>query len=284
MATQHAHAKHESSHASASTHSKHRMLCRVGYAAHGVVYFLLGAFAIDAAFGGGGDRVQGSTGAISELGSGTFGTVLLTILGLGLLGYSYLRFWMGFANPAGHDDDAKGIAVRIGRVCSGLAQAALAIYALSLAYGWFSTGGSGGASDLTARVMGWPGGRWIIGIVGVGIIGAAIAQAAKCIKASFMPELEVDYDKQKWVKPLGRFGFGARAVVFAIVGVFVTNAAINANPEEAKGLGGALRTLQGEAYGPWLLGAVALGLIAFGVLRMVYARYAVLPDRRPDAG
>lgn len=262
---------------------------RLGYAAHGAVYLLIGALAFDAAFGGSGEQAQGPRGAIGTLASGTAGTVLLTILAIGLVGYAAMRLYQGFGNPAHHDSDAKGIALRIGRVASGLAQLALAFYALSLAYGWFtavsggaggdSAGHGGGVSDLTARVMQWPAGRWIIGLVGLGIIGAAIAQLAKAIKASFLNELRITGEQRKWVKPLGRFGFSARFVVFLIAGGFVLTAAIQAEPEEAKGLGAALRTLQDQGYGPWLLGLVALGLIAFAIVRGVYARYAVLPGR-----
>ena len=260
---------------------------RLGYAAHGAVYLLVGVLAIDAAFGSGGEQAQGARGAIGTLGSGTVGTVLLTVLAVGLLGYAAMRLYQGFGNPAHHKGDAKGIAIRIGRVASGLAQLALAFYALSLAYGWFASvsgaggtgGGGSGVSDLTARVMQWPAGRWIIGLVGLGIIGAAIAQLAKAIKASFLDELRISGEQRKWVKPLGRFGFAARFVVFLIAGGFVLAAAIQAEPEEAKGLGAALRTLQDQGYGPWLLGFVALGLIAFAIVRGVYARYAVLPGQ-----
>lgn len=264
--------------------SKRDIACRVGYAAHGAVYLLVGILAVDAALGGGGEEAGGQREAIAQLGSGTVETVLLTVLGLGLFGYSYMRLWQGLANPAGHGDDAKGIGRRIGRVSSGLVQALLGFYALSLAYGWFSSdgGGGGGAADLTAQVMAWPGGRWIIGIVGAGICAAAFAQLRKAVKASFLHELLITRDQEKWAKPLGRAGFGARFVVFLIAGGFVVAAAVQADPGDARGLGGALRTLREQPYGPWLLGLVGLGLIAFAGIRGVYARYAIIPGDRSN--
>ena len=44
-------------------------------------------------------------------------------------------------------------------------------------------------------------------------------------------------------------------------------------PGEARGLGEALRALRGHAYGPWLLGGVAFGLVAYGLYQCVAARY-----------
>ena len=38
-------------------------------------------------------------------------------------------------------------------------------------------------------------------------------------------------------------------------------------------MGGALRALERQDHGQWLLGAVALGLTAYGVLSLVDARY-----------
>ncbi len=44
-------------------------------------------------------------------------------------------------------------------------------------------------------------------------------------------------------------------------------------PDKALGLGGALRTLARQPFGPYLLGAVAVGLVAYGAFMFVMARY-----------
>jgi hypothetical protein len=276
-----------------------RTIFRAGYAANGLVYLLIGGLALDAAFSSG-ESAEGAKGAITQFSSGTLGTVLLTILAIGLLAYAAMRFWEGVANPAHYGNDAKGIGKRIGRIAGALSQTVLALYALSIAYAWFdglsaaggssgsasgsggsSSGGStsGGVADVTAKVMQWPAGQWIMGIVGVGIVVAGIAQLSKAVKASFMDELESPEKEKTWIKPLGRAGFGARFVVFSIVGVLIVIAAIQAKPDQAVGLGGALRKLQEQPFGPWLLGVVALGLIAFAFTRGVYARYAIFPGQ-----
>ena len=63
------------------------------------------------------------------------------------------------------------------------------------------------------------------------------------------------------------------SVVFAIVGIFLIGAAVQHNPQNAKGLDSALIELLKQLFGPWLLDLVAPGLIAYGVYSFVEARY-----------
>ena len=64
--------------------------------------------------------------------------------------------------------------------------------------------------------------------------------------------------------PLGRAGFTAKGVVFNLIGAFLILAGVQADPSEAEGLGGALRSLQGQPYGWILLGLTAIGLGCYG--------------------
>lgn len=75
------------------------------------------------------------------------------------------------------------------------------------------------------------------------------------------------------VRTLGRVGYAARGVAFAIIGMLLAAAGLHARPEEARGLGGALTTLAEQPFGPWLLGAVAVGFVAYGAFMLVQARY-----------
>ena len=64
--------------------------------------------------------------------------------------------------------------------------------------------------------------------------------------------------------------FGAW-VVFAVVGGLIALAAYRANPSQPVGMDTALTTLMHQPYGIWLLGIIALGLIAFGFYSMLGA-------------
>jgi Domain of Unknown Function (DUF1206) len=74
-----------------------------------------------------------------------------------------------------------------------------------------------------------------------------------------------------WVMHVGRIGLAARGVVFGVIGAFLLSAAVHANPNEARGLSGALRALEQQPFGPWVLGIVALGLAAYGFYMLVLA-------------
>ena len=101
-------------------------------------------------------------------------------------------------------------------------------------------------------------------------------QFYKAYKASFRDALRLDEmsaTQVTWVTRVGRLGFAARGVVFGLVGGFLMVAAFRAQAEEARGLSGGLATLAAQPFGPWLLGVVALGLIAYGVFELIEARY-----------
>jgi hypothetical protein len=72
---------------------------------------------------------------------------------------------------------------------------------------------------------------------------------------------------------IGVLGHAARGVVFLLAGFFIVRAASEYDPKEAIGLDGALAKLAHAAYGPFLLGAVAVGLFAYGLFCLVQARY-----------
>ena len=71
----------------------------------------------------------------------------------------------------------------------------------------------------------------------------------------------------------GKFGYMARGVVWLLIGYLFLKAAKNANPEEAGGTGSAFQFLEEASYGSFLLGAVALGLLCYGVFMFMRARY-----------
>jgi hypothetical protein len=260
---------------------------RAGYAARGAVYVLIGGLALAAAFSPASGSAEGSRGALTSLLDMPFGQALMVIIAIGLFGYALWRLTQAFADPDHHGSNAKGIAVRGAFVVSGVSHTLLALYAMSLVFGWtFGLGGSGGsgasagggsgggsqgADKLTAELMAMPAGRWLVGIVGVAIVIAGIAQFVRGYKAKFEKYLDLRPDKMRTWSPVCRAGLYARGVAFAIIGGFVIVAAYQADPSEARGLGGALNTLRSWEFGPWLLGLVAIGLLAFAVYSFLEA-------------
>jgi Domain of Unknown Function (DUF1206) len=112
--------------------------------------------------------------------------------------------------------------------------------------------------------------------VGIAVVGLGLRELYQAYKARFLKYLELDEmgeKVRKWTERGGRLGIAARGLVFGVVGTFLIRAALEHDPQEARGLGGALQTLARHPLGPWLLGAVALDLVAYGLFMASVARY-----------
>ena len=250
------------------------LLGRMGYAAKGAVYALIGVLAAQAALGRGGETT-GTEGALSRILQAPFGRGLLAIIAVGLAGHALWRFVQAGMDTENKGGDAKGLLARAAYAGIGVIYIGLAISAATLALR-----GGGNEGDATQSRTAWlleqPAGRWLLGLVGLGVIGAGLYQFYRAYRMEFREKLRLDEmspEQERWAITAGRFGFAARGVVFVLTGAFLIAAALQARPEEAQGLGGVLATLAQQQYGQWLLGIVALGLIAYAVLMFVQMRY-----------
>ncbi len=265
-------------HGAAAADSRLERLARMGYLTKGIVYALVGLLAAQAAFGAGGATTD-TQGVLERIVTQPFGQILLGLAALGLAGYALWRVVQAVLDPERKGGDAGGLAERAGALINGVIYFGLALTAGRLALG---TGGAGGdgTKDITARLMGWPLGVWLVGVVGLVVIGVGVQQLYGGYRASFRKKLrqeEMSAGELTWAVRAGRFGLAARGIVFVIVGVFFIQAARSANPQRAGGLGEALATLAQQPFGPLLLGIVALGLVAYGVYMAVLARYWRFP-------
>lgn len=250
-------------------------LARFGYAAKGVVYITIGALAVQVALGSGG-RTTGPSGALASLARGPFGMALLLAVAVGLIGYAIWRIVQAIVDPENEGSGAKGIVKRIGYAVSGLIYGAFGVEAARLTIGSGGGSGSGDAEHWTARLMAQPYGIWLVGIVGVIIIGTGLYQFYRAYTAKFRQALklhEMGPGEETWATRAGRVGFAARGVIYLVIGGFLISAGLQTDPQEAVGIGQALGKLNQQAYGPWVMGLVALGLVAYGIFALVLARY-----------
>jgi hypothetical protein len=139
--------------------------------------------------------------------------------------------------------------------------------------------GGGGSNekqteDFTAGLMGSPGGRLLVGVLGLVVLGVAGYHVHKGWTKKFLEDLR-EHPGQ-WAVVAGRIGYIAKGVALVIIAFFFLVAAWQANPEKAQGLDGALKTLKDQAFGPFLLTLVAVGIAAYGVYSFARARYARL--------
>jgi hypothetical protein len=251
------------------------MLGRAGYAAKGAVYIVIGALAARVATGNGG-RTTDSGGAMQTIENGPFGTVALTLIAVGLLGYMAWRVVAAVTDAEGKGDKPTSLVVRAAQAARGLLHGALALEAIRLLR---NRGGGGGdaAEGWSARLLQLPYGRLLVGAAALGILGYAAYQlyraASKDKIKKHLDFGEAGATEAQWIVRLGRFGTAARAVVFAMIGVFLGRAALESDSSEAGGFAQSMNTLAGADHGPYVLGAVAFGLIAYGLYQLATARY-----------
>lgn len=265
------------------SHRNRRRLAQAGLAARALLYSVVGVLAIQIALSGGGGEQASQSGALRSLAQeGAWGTFLVGLLGVGLAGYALWRLSQFFIEKGDDEDsDVERWVMRISYLVRAIIYAGLSVLAFTIAFGSGGGGGSGGGSGggaqtMTARVMQAPGGRWLVGAVGLVIIGVALYQGYKAYTQEFMEELrtgQMGPGERRWVRRIGVAGHAARAVAFSIIGFFVTLAAVQFDPDEAVGLDGALQRLARQPYGPWILLLVALGLLAYGVYQAARVRY-----------
>ena len=249
------------------------VLSRVGFVARGLIYGIIGLFAFEVAVSDTG-KLTNQQGAIRTVASQPFGEFLLLLLAIGLGGYA---IWRLVRAALGHGpEDADGTLERLGGLGSGLVYLGLCIASIKLLTGSSAAGASSKPDETTAGVFDWPAGRWLVGLAGVVMLGVAAYQLVKGVRQTFLEELktgEMSAGLEKWVTWIGTIGHVSRAVVFGLVGWFLLKAAYEFEAREAVGLDGALTKILKADYGPWLLGFVAAGLIAFGVYSISEARY-----------
>jgi Domain of Unknown Function (DUF1206) len=245
---------------------------RAGLVARGVVYLIIGFLAVKLAFGDGG-KTTDQQGALATIAKQPLGTVMLVLLAIGLAGYATWRLTRA-AIGQGRDGDDE-LKDRIDGLVSGIGYFGLCLTAVKILAG---SGGGGGSNPgkTTGGVLGWPGGPWLVGIVGVIIIGVALEQGYKGISRKFMEKADtgrMSESVEKAYTAFGVFGHLARMVVFALMGWFVLKAALDFDPDKAVALDGALSKLANAPHGPLLLGIVAFGLIGFAGYSIVESRY-----------
>ncbi|HEX2211181.1 MAG TPA: DUF1206 domain-containing protein, partial [Longimicrobium sp.] len=242
-----------------------------------VVYLIIGGLAAQAAFSPA-ERVEGQEGALGTILRQPFGKTLLGIVAVGLAGFVLWRVVQTALDPEHPEGGGKRTVIRVGHAISAAAYGALTLQAVRLLLG--SGGGQGGgAQHWTAAVMEKPYGRIAVGIVGAGIAAYGVYQIVKAFKDDLDKRLNLTGSAvatRRRVVATGRAGTAARGVVFVIIGWLVVQAALRYDAARAEGLQGALNTLRQAPYGPYLLGAVALGLIAYGIFQLVKARYRAI--------
>lgn len=256
---------------------------RLGLAARGAMYSIAAFLAIRLAAGDN-ERVD-SEGALEIIARQRFGSALLALLAIGFAGYAIWRFLRAFTGAQeGSSSSGNGKtwrrALDVGR---GAVYVSLLFNTVRVIInGQAQAGGREEEEAWTATLMSYPWGRAAVFLIGAGIIVAGLIIAGSCLRRDFTDALDsrrVPSWARRLVPVAGTIGYVARGAIVSIAGWFLGLAAWQFDPDDAVGVAGALGQLSREPYGKAVLGAVAFGLLSFGVFSLVEAKYRkVLED------
>ncbi|MEV7607109.1 DUF1206 domain-containing protein [Paenarthrobacter sp. NPDC089322] len=246
-----------------------RIAARAGYAVSGVFHVLIGVIAFQLAFGPSGEADV--SGAVAQLAAQPVGPLLLWAsfgacaalalwqLGNGILGY----------RKAADNKPAK----RLSAITQAIVFAGLAATIMSFVLGR-GHNSRAAASDVTVTLMRAPFGILLLLGIGAAVMITGVVFAVRGFRRTFTKDLALSPHRapRKFQLVVGIVGYIAKGIALLLVGLLVIIATVRAQPEQSTGLDGSLRALKEQPYGPYLLAAVALGLIAYGLFLMVKAR------------
>jgi hypothetical protein len=256
-------------------------LARIGLIAYGVVHLLVAWLALQLAWGSRQESADQS-GAMRTLAESPVGTPLLWVIAVGMIALAVwqaaevLRWRHGWS--ASGKTRTKALRKSGKAIVKAVIYISLAVLAIR-----FATGGGQSSSQQqqqqTAGVFAWPAGRWLVGAIGLILIGVGAYHVYKGVTKRFLKEIDTtdcSPGALKLVTRLGQVGFPGKGIALAVVGALLAYAALTFDPSKAQGLDGALRTILELPLGTILLTLVAVGIAAFGAFCLVRARY---PER-----
>lgn len=251
---------------------------RFGLTAKGVVYCIIGVLAFMAAF-----EIEGKSTESTER-SNIFrtiqelpaGNVLLGITAIGLLSYSIWRFIAAIKGTETKDSGAKAIGKRIRYAFSGLVYGGFAFLAARMVLG--NSGGSGGDSreTLVAKLLQQPFGQWLVGILAAGTIIAGLYQIYYGYSEKYKKKVQsggMKHEVEHQMIRAGKIGYMARGIVWVVIGYLFLQAALKSSSSQAGGSSEAFQLIENTSYGSFILGAVAIGLVFYGVFMFMRAKY-----------
>jgi len=266
-----------------------RAVSRLGLVCRGTVYLLVGYLALRLALAthGRGGAPASSAGAVQAVTEPAWGRVLLVLLVAGLGAYALTQLVEAAFRPA----RATGTMGRWRqRAVSSWGFLVYSVFCVSTARLLAETPPKQTAQSeqrqdvgMTAALLrsGW--GRLLIVLVGILVVAGGLEAGRRAVRLNFRERFTVEHMSRALAiitRALGAFGCAARAVVFVLVGVFLVKAAVLSSAKQTKGLDAIFRSVAGAAYGSWLLGLLASGILCYGLYCLVEARYRdLIPGR-----
>ena len=211
-----------------------------------------------------------ANGALSLVSHAALGKVAIGLVALG-----FVLFGAGRLTGAIRDSTAPPVR-RWMTAAQGIFYVALAYVPASFLAGDQRTGSQQQQERTSAEILHLPGGRMILGALGLVVVGVCGFQIRQAIEGDFRDGLDLRR-APRLVKRLsdtaGLIGITARALVFLPIGVFLIVSAVESDPRRAHGLDAELLDLDRHSWGLAVLSLVAVGLAVFVVYSAIETRY-----------
>jgi hypothetical protein len=248
-------------------------LARGGFIAYGVIHLLFAWLALQVALGDSSGETDQS-GALETIGAQSGGKFLVILIIVGMVA---MAIWQAFEAAIGESgpQDRAAMAERFVSGCRAILYLYFAFIAYKVISGANSSQGDSQQSSASS-MMDNTGGRWVVGLVGLIVLGVGVGLIVYGVTKKFEKHLntqQMDGKVRRTVRRLGVAGYSAKGTAYAIAGGLIVAAAVTYDAEKARGLDAALKTLASQNYGPWLLALIALGIAAYGVYCFFQAKY-----------
>ena len=249
-----------------------RVAARSGYVGRATFYLLLAGLVARTAYDGGTAGRQANVhGALSVIAETWLGkaAIAASALGFVLLGVERLAAGVRDRDAQWH---RRSVTALQGAFYTGVAWVPL-----SFLVGNSQTGSEQAQHKETASILGWPAGREIVVAVGLIVVIVCGVQIRMAVTQQFTEGLSLQR-APRWIRwfaeAAGTVGIAARGVIYLPIGVFLIVAAVQADPQHAKGLDAELALVARQSWwGPALLGLVSLALLVLAAYSAVEARY-----------
>jgi hypothetical protein len=248
------------------------LMARIGFAARGLIYLLIGGSAARAALRSD-EPPHGFTESVHDLIRLPFGRALIVVIALGLACFAGWLAIRGF-NQARRARHAKRWLFAAGMLGDAMLYIGFVVVVLSRAFGE-GTGGDRDVQLWTRWLFAHATGRTILGVVGLGLIAGGISMAVWTWSVDVERSVALAPRNKEVTEAISRYGLTGRAAALGLVGGYLLAAAIDADPSKAHGLGGVLQSLRGNSYG-WasvlLFGSAFAASAFFDFIEAVYRR------------
>jgi hypothetical protein len=247
---------------------------RLGYVAKGIIYSLIGFLAMRVGFGLRGGRITDPGGVLMQLLQQPFGMIVLTLLSIGIIGYTAYYLVEAIADLRGKGGGLRGWIDRSLTIIKAVFYGLIGVQALRIVLSGRRPNGD--PEDQARMVMSIPLGSILLILIGIGIAVYGVTQINMALKGGVDEDIDVARVRReaKWLLPFGRAGAAARGVILILMGWALSSSGLRREPSDADGYREVLITI--ASINPWLLAAMGAGLLSFGLYQLCHARYAKL--------